>query len=129
MPTEAFQWVDYSEQRLQTSVDVDHGYILEVDLEYPASLHAEHNDYPLAPEKMAVDQRQDVPISTEAGRGSWIGCRILQLQKTGTKPDTKTAICPTLPQPAALPTTAHGDRQSPQSPGVPTISLDGPVHC
>ena len=30
------------------------GYFLEVDLEYPNELHALHNDYPLAPEKLAI---------------------------------------------------------------------------
>ena len=30
------------------------GYILEVDLEYPAESHAVHNDYPLAPKKFAI---------------------------------------------------------------------------
>ena len=30
------------------------GYLLEVDLEYPDKLHELHNDYPLAPEKLAV---------------------------------------------------------------------------
>ena len=30
------------------------GYILEADLEYPKELHELHNDYPLAPEKLAV---------------------------------------------------------------------------
>ena len=30
------------------------GYLLEVDLEYPNELHELHNDYPLAPKKLAV---------------------------------------------------------------------------
>ena len=30
------------------------GYFLEVDLEYPDELHELHNDYPLAPEKLAA---------------------------------------------------------------------------
>ena len=30
------------------------GWILEVDLEYPAELHEEHNSYPLAPEEKVV---------------------------------------------------------------------------
>ena len=30
------------------------GYILEVDLQYADELHALHNDYPLAPEKLAI---------------------------------------------------------------------------
>ena len=31
-----------------------HGWILEVDLEYPAELHEEHNSYPLALEEKVV---------------------------------------------------------------------------
>ena len=30
------------------------GYFIQVDLEYPDELHKLHNDYPLAPEKLAV---------------------------------------------------------------------------
>ena len=30
------------------------GYLLEVGFEYPDELHKLHNDYPLAPEKLAV---------------------------------------------------------------------------
>ena len=30
------------------------GYILEVDLKYPEKLHKLHNDYLLAPEKLAI---------------------------------------------------------------------------
>ena len=46
MPTE--------EQILKKKEAATNGWILEVDLEYPAELHEEHNSYPLAPEKKVV---------------------------------------------------------------------------
>ena len=61
MPTRNFDWVDYSEKILDTPPDSSTGYFLEVDLDYPASLHTEHNDYPLAPEKMKVDKSMMSP--------------------------------------------------------------------
>ena len=61
MPTAAFQWVDYTDQILETPADADHGFILEVDLDYPTSLHQKHNDYPLAPEKLTITKDQMSP--------------------------------------------------------------------
>ena len=61
MPTGGFRWVDYSETLLDKPADSAIGYILEVDLAYPSSKHAEHNDYPLAPEKMKVDKSMMSP--------------------------------------------------------------------
>ena len=38
------------------------GYILEVDLECTSELHDLHNDYPLAPEKLKISQKNVVKI-------------------------------------------------------------------
>ena len=58
------EYLPYGEFELLKSVDKldvmsinkesDVGYILEVDLKYIDELHELHNDYPLAPEKLAV---------------------------------------------------------------------------
>ena len=50
MPTE--------EQIMKMKWNSKKGWILEVDLEYPAHLHDAHNDYPLAPEKKAIKPEQ-----------------------------------------------------------------------
>ena len=42
------------EEILNKKENNKYGWILEVDLEYPAELHEEHNSYPLAQEKKAV---------------------------------------------------------------------------
>ena len=58
LPTHGFKWVDYDKSKvlqLLKKRDTNKGYIFEVDLEYPKKLWNSHNDYPLGPEKIKVD--------------------------------------------------------------------------
>ena len=41
--------------------DSEDGYIYEVDLHYPAKLHKQHDDYPLAPESLVIDREMYSP--------------------------------------------------------------------
>ena len=52
LPTHGFKWMKVSE--LETWEN--HSCILEVDLEYPRSLHELHSDYALAPEQIEVNK-------------------------------------------------------------------------
>ena len=55
------------------------GYIIEVDLEYPKELHDLHNSYPLAPEKIKIDNRISKLIPTLYDKKNYI-CHIKNLQ-------------------------------------------------
>ena len=52
LPTHGFKWMKVSEFETWDN----HSCILEVDLEYPKSLHDLHSDYPLAPEQIEVNK-------------------------------------------------------------------------
>ena len=55
LPLKNFQTVDVDLQEiLNTPTSSSRGYILEVDLHYPDSLHDTHKDFPLAPTKEIV---------------------------------------------------------------------------
>ena len=56
LPYGEFNWLKNVDELDVVSVNKksDIGYFLEVDLDYPDELHELHNDYPLAPEKLAV---------------------------------------------------------------------------
>ena len=56
LPYGRFQWLKNPDNFDVNSVSEKSpiGYVLEVYLEYPDKLHVLHNDYPLAPEKLAI---------------------------------------------------------------------------
>ena len=57
LPTHGFKWIDVDVpkvKKLLKKKDTKIGYLFEVDLEYPSSLWKEHNDYPLAPDKIKL---------------------------------------------------------------------------
>ena len=58
LPYGEFKWLENIDGFDVMTIDKksETGYILEVDLEYPKELHELHNDYPLAPEKVAVSR-------------------------------------------------------------------------
>lgn len=69
MPYKNFKWVEEDKlQEVLTRVRAgssDKGYIFEVDLCYPAYLHDAHNDYPLAPEKLVIDDDELSPYQQQ----------------------------------------------------------------
>ena len=56
LPYGEFEWLENVDEFDVNSINEksEIGYFLEVDLEYPDELHELHNDYPLAPEKLAI---------------------------------------------------------------------------
>ena len=56
LPYEGFKWLknvyEFDVNSINEKSEI--GYFPEVDFEYPDELHELHNDYPLAPEKLAV---------------------------------------------------------------------------
>ena len=56
LPYERFEWLKNADEFDMMPIYEKSliGYFLEVDLEHLDKLHELHNDYPLAPEKLAV---------------------------------------------------------------------------
>ncbi|CAH1104394.1 unnamed protein product [Psylliodes chrysocephalus] len=55
LPYGGFRWLHNEIQNFDINIDDEspQGYVLEVDLEYPAHLHDAHNDLPFCPESIA----------------------------------------------------------------------------
>ena len=88
LPTSNFAWVSQEELKqldvMAIDKEADQGYILEVDLEYPAALHDLHSDYPVAPERRTTPKEQLSPHSQEL------------LKKLGMKGQPTEKLIPTL---------------------------------
>ena len=60
LPYANFEWInnvnEIKQKLIRIKSNSSTAYILEVDLEYPKNLHNEHNDYPLAPEKINMQK-------------------------------------------------------------------------
>ena len=56
LPVNEFKWMEVSELQNWNRLCEGKGCILEVDLEYPENLHDNHNEYPLAPERLRVNK-------------------------------------------------------------------------
>ncbi len=58
LPTSEFTWLSENEyitiNWLQQLDEQQYGYFIECDLEYEAILHDDHNDFPLAPERLDI---------------------------------------------------------------------------
>lgn len=66
LPVSDFEWVENCHDIqfiLELPADSDVGYILEVDLDYPSSLHDVHSDYPLAPCRLSVPKDKLSPVA------------------------------------------------------------------
>ena len=73
------------------------GYVIECDLEYPAYLHKDHSDYPLAPEHLEVSSEMLNPFAKNMLKPGWAPAKKLipNLQD-------KKELCQPLSQPPIL---------------------------
>ena len=70
LPYEGFKWLKNVDEFDVTSINEKSplGYFLQVELKYPDKLHKLHNDYPLAPEKLAVSSEMSNYCKQIAGK-------------------------------------------------------------
>lgn len=70
LPYDSFHWLDLCEfkeidwQKIDT--EKYYGFLLEVDLSYPANLHQTHDNFPLAPENIEINYENLSPYSKKA---------------------------------------------------------------
>lgn len=67
LPLKNFEWMSQEElttfDMSQISAKTGPGYVLQVTMTYPSSLHEEHNSFPLAPENIHIDESMLSPYA------------------------------------------------------------------
>ncbi|KAE8737535.1 hypothetical protein FOCC_FOCC017001 [Frankliniella occidentalis] len=75
LPCGEYAWVDADQFHLNVTEDDEYCCYWEVDLEYDPSLHLEHRDFPLAPEKLHITEEMLSPTQRRllavADQGAW----------------------------------------------------------
>ena len=60
LPTGEFEWVKAEDLANikwgEQTEEQEYGYVVKVDMDYPEELHEAHNDFPLAPERLYVQE-------------------------------------------------------------------------
>ncbi|XP_057296227.1 uncharacterized protein LOC130625177 [Hydractinia symbiolongicarpus] len=82
LPTDGFKWVSnveaFTKRRIGKLVEGNkHGYILEVDIDYPKELHDKHNEPPFLPERMMVHRIEKLIPNLEHKRRYVVHIRAL----------------------------------------------------
>ena len=69
LPYGGFKWVKVNNEAVNTILNKSdnslYGYFLDVDLDYPEELHDSHNDFPMAAEKIKIEDDMLSPYYSE----------------------------------------------------------------
>ena len=78
LPTGGFRWVDVNPNEIsELAIRTDKGYILEVDVSYPAELHNPRNDLPFMCERMEINGVEKLVPNLRDKKGYVIHIRAL----------------------------------------------------
>ena len=130
LPMRDFKWkrVMPTEEEILAKKEENarNGWILEVDLEYPPELHAEHNCYPLAPEKMEV--KSEWMSSYQKSLIEDLGLKPPRSKKLMLTLKGQRGVRCALREPEVLSEDGDEAEEGPQGAGVRTRMLDGALH-
>ena len=129
LPKRDFKWkrvMPTEEQILNKKEAAKNRWILEVDLEYQAELHEEHNSYPLAPEKKVVKKKWMSKYQKSLIND--LELKPVDSEKLLLTLEDKKKLCRALPELTVLSEAGHETETRTQGDGVRTRMLDGAVH-